>query len=287
MSDPFDSIHNNQIVVEQAWKKFICSACNGKLFRKDIIVTNTQNPILQKQKYHLHCFQPLFKTPIQEDKHVKILLPEATSRNQVINWIKNWNWSLHNSNTQKKIVRRAIPKDTGSNFSRQCYFPRLGKQDSILILLFLTTDEIEYIMKFINKSFYEICWSSHLWKRLYYRDFTKSEISNKRKLLDCKLDWYEEYFLMEKISCYVCKKKVGELEKCPIEKKPLCRVCRQKPGFNLLTLTDIKNNYGNVLWYIFSNFIEKSAQNIFGDQVFYQKDVDTAFQSYKNFSSQL
>ena len=285
MFDPFDVIHNNQIVVEQARKKFICCACNGKLFRKDIIVTNTQNPALQKQKYHLHCFQPLFDTPIQEDKQIKIFLPEITSRNLVINWIKNWNWSLkcHDS-TNKKTSRRAIPPLDAS--AKQSLFPHLGKQDSVFILLFLTTDEIEYIMKFINKSFYELCWSSHLWKRLYCRDFTKSELSNKRKL-NCKLDWYQEYFLMEKISCYVCKKKVGDLEICPIEKKPLCKICRQKPDFNLLTLENIKNIYGDVLWYIFSNYIEKYAQNIYGDQVFYKKDVDAAFQSYKNFSLQL
>jgi len=287
MSDPFDAIQKNQIVIEEARKKFICSACRGKLFKKDVIATNAQNPTLQKQKYHLHCFQPLFYTTIQEGHHIKILLSETPSRNQVTNWIKNWNWSVNSTqkgNIEKKISRRAIPKDANKPRVQQFYFPKLGKQDSMLILLFLTTDEIEFIIKFINKSFYEICWSSQLWKRLYCRDFTKAETSNKKKL-NSKRDWYEEYLLLEKISCYVCKKKIGGvLEICPIEKKPLCQTCRQKSDFNLLTLAAIKRNYGDVLWYIFSNYIEKYAEDIPGDKVFYQKDVESAYQSYKNFS---
>ncbi len=287
MSDPFDIIQKNQIVIEEARKKVICSACHGKMFKKDVIATNTQNPALQKQKYHLHCFQPLFHTTIHEGQHVKILLSETPSRNQVTNWIKNWNWSVNSANKgniEKKISRRTISKEENKSHLKEFCFPKLGKQDSMLILLFLTTDEIEFVIKFVNRNFYELCWSSQLWKRLYCRDFTKNEISNKRKL-NLKLDWYEEYFSLEKISCYVCKKKInGAPEICPIEKKPLCKTCRQKSDFRLLTLDAIKRDYGDILWYIFSNYIEKYAENILGDKVFYQKDVETAYQSYKNFS---
>lgn len=284
MCDPFELIHDNSIVVEEAKRKCLCSSCNGKIFKKDIIATNIQDPSYQKLKYHLHCFRPLFETPIK-DNQIKIFTKEPLHKNKIQNWIKNWNCALKRKDPEVNDLLIVKPtKFLQGNNKTNNLLTLLGRHNVIHIMLFLTIDEIIYIVKILNKSLYEISWSSHLWRKLCCRDFTREAVSALKKS-NKNVSWVEEYFKLQKITCFYCKQKNGpDLKICPIEEKPICKDCRLKPGFNVLTLSDIQSQYGEVLRHIFDNFIEKYALTYFGDRVFYQRDIETAYKSYQNFT---
>ena len=283
MQDPFELIHNNQIEMYEASKKEICLSCNGTIFRTDIAVKNMHNAAMLKEKYHLHCFRPLFDTPIKED-NIRLSIKESINKNKINNWIRTWNWTFRLKDPLACNFTTPLPRKlTLENIGQNVLSP-LGKQNIINILSFLTIDEILYLVKPVSKNLYEICWSSHLWKKLCVRDYTKKATSDAKK---SKKDvvWPQEYFRFQKTICFVCKKRsASNLKSCPIENKPICGNCRLKPDFKLLNLDDISTQYGAVLGHIFKNFIEKYTITCFGEKVFYKRDVENAFKSYQNFS---
>jgi len=284
MPDPFELIHDNKILMEEARKKSLCSLCNGKLFKMDIIARNIQDVSFQKLKFHLHCFRPLLETPIKVDQ-ITILVKEPLNRNKIKNWIKKWNWSLRIKDPEVSDIFTKAPKKLLSKYGSSNPLSSLGRQNIIQILSFLSVDEIIYVVKFISADFYEICWNSHLWKKLCSRDFTRKTTSQLKRS-NKEINWFPTYFRLRRIICFYCKKKKRtDLKYCPIEKKPICKECRQKEEFQLLTLCDIKNYYGVLLWHIFDNYIDKCAQTCFGDKVFYKRDVENAFKSYQNFQN--
>jgi len=284
MQDPFELIHNNKIVIEEAHKKHQCSACGGLLFKKDIVAKNTINKNFQKLKYHLQCFRPIFETPIREEQ-ILLVVTEPSNRIKIENWIKSWNWSLRSKIPAILANENKVPRKLLNMNIQKSPLSAIGKHNLINILLFLFVDEILYIMKFVSSDCYEITWDKHLWKRLCNRDFRKRNASRFQKT-NKEITWNEAYFKLQKVICYVCKRdNRDDLKHCPIEKKPICKTCRQHSDFKLLSLSDIKKKYGEILWHIFDNFIDKYARTCFGDKVFYKKDVENAFKSFQNFQN--
>ncbi len=284
MSDPFQWIHDNKIQFEEAKKRIICYQCKKKIFKRDIIARNIQDSSYEKLNYHLLCFQPVFETPILENQ-LSLYLGEDSSLRKVKNWVQQWNWSLKSKSGNNRKQNLSIPSLIFSRSKEQNLFSLLGKYQTFLILLFLTTDEILYVIKLVNSRFYEITWSSRLWKQLCYRNFspliTKSFAESTKETV-----WMRIFFKIEKTVCFICKTKDSlDIKCCPIEKKPLCKKCRQKDDFILMAITEIKQKYGDTLWHIFDNFIPKFAINFSNEKVFYKRDVEMAFHAYKNFQT--
>lgn len=282
MHDPFELIHNNQIQVYEAKKKEVCRSCYGLIFKTDITIVNAQNTTISKEKHHIHCFSPLFETPIR-DQDIKISVNESINKNRINNWIKMWNWSVRLKDPLVPDFTVPIRKTLTIEDPVHNVLTLLGKHSIINILSFLTVDEILYLVKPVSKGLYEICWSSHLWKNLCTRDYTKRAVKAIKRTKGSVI-WIEEYFRFQKTTCYVCKNKnTPNLRSCPIEHKPICSNCRLKPDFKLLSLLDINTQYGALLEHIFRNFIEKYAITCFGEKVFYKKDVENANKSCQNF----
>jgi hypothetical protein len=287
MRDSFEFIHDNKIIFEEAKRKTLCSHCNEKIFKKDLVCMNAQTPQLQKYKYHLHCFRPIFDTPIT-DNMVLIMIQEKTNKEKISIWLKKWNRLLRNKDPNVRDYNISIEKKLKIEGKRDSLLSKLTPQSLVHILSFLSFEEIIFIVKFIDKSLYELTWNPMLWKSLCFRDFA-SDIITPYKNEGLSLhprsdDWISIYAKLRRISCYVCKTfNSPNIKQCPIEKKPICQKCRVSEDFELIRLLEIKHQYGVTLWKIFEDHVEKYAITYEGEKVFYKRDVENAYKAYLHY----
>lgn len=284
MRDSFEFIHDNKIIFEEAKKKTICSHCNEKIFKKDLVVMNSQSKFLQKSKFHLNCFRPVFDTPIKNEMTL-ILIQEKTNKDKITRWIKIWNSLLRKKDPDVNDYEIEVKKKIKTENQKNNLLKLLSPQCLLHILTFFSCEEIHFVIKYVDKTFYQLAWNFVLWKNMCFRDFAPDIISTFHdqglSLHPRSEDWLYIYIKLRRSACYRCKtSKSVDIKCCPIEKKPICKTCRSSPEFELISLEEIKQEYGYVLWRIFENYIEKYAYTYEGEKVFYKKDVENAFQVY-------
>jgi len=190
------------------------------------------------------------------------------------------------SNARKKALSNNDEATVISNLDKLLKLP---KQYWVMIISFLPIQDIISNVNIVSRYFHEVCNSAILWQNLCIRDFTWKSITlhvPEIKPNDIEKDWFKLYFILYFECCYGCKdNKVDSTDICPVEKRPLCKQCRLKGEFKLLTLTEIKTEYGVVVWNIFENSFRKFSTNYKGEKMFYKRYVDRTHTIFRSIMS--
>ena len=238
-----------------------------------------QNRVTSKKfssAVHLKCFEPLFRTIIKaEDINSLLLSKENTKR--VRNWLKFWNSRLILSVPALLSEFKIAPF---FNFKTT----ELTKYNLPLIvsLTFLDIKEILLNFALVSKYFYSLTFNNYLWKELCFIWYKPDDVS---KLIETlyrnyrnnseEWKWKEILYLMIKHACFECR--ALDFEKmriCPILKRTLCEECRKKDKFRLISINEIRRDYGGYLTHFMDNFSLRFGWNKNEEKVFYKYYVE-------------
>ena len=179
--DPFDQILFNKIKFLEGKINSACTKCCKKISKTDIVCINSQNSYLIKQKYHLSCYFPLFKSYLKKD-HVEYGYLSQGNLITVRKWIKDWNLirladtTLENNGKLKnKQLIKSEEMSVNSPF-QAIKTVQISYQYWIIIISFLPVQEIMINSKRISRYFYNIANSATLWHNLCLRDYKRTSI---------------------------------------------------------------------------------------------------------------